>query len=198
MRLARALTLCVTLASSTPAFAGKWLETPYTPEQIHDACGDGTKMSLLFVDAKGTRVIRDWVFHGATDKRVVVQSMGRDDTGAVIEPMADKTYTWVELQRHARYRPEQASRARSEFETRLGHFEGWVYDVSEVGPDGSPMQTRLWFADRLPGPPLRMEVRVGDATVMTMEVMSRAPLPEPPAAPAPPPADAPAPDAAAP
>ena len=178
MRLAAALVLSFSLLASGPAMAKGWLETPFTAEQIHVACGNGTKMSLLFIDAKGTRTIRDWLFHAATDKDVLVQSVTRDDAGNVVDPLADMKHTWEELQRHARYRNDDATRARSEFETRLGHFEGWVYDVNDVGPDGSPTQTRLWFADRLPGPPLRMEVKVGDVVVLTMEILSRDPMPQ--------------------
>jgi hypothetical protein len=193
MRLVAALLLCLTLITSGTAMAKGWLETPFTAEQIHASCADGTKMSALLVDATGKRTIRDWVFHGGTDKDVVVQSTTRDDAGNEVEPTADVKHTWVELQRHARYRNDDAQRARSEFETRLGHFEGWVYDVNEVGPDGTPTHTRLWFADLLPGPPLRMEIRVGDVTVMTMEVMSRSPMPElPPVEPPAPPAEVPA------
>ncbi len=188
MRPFAALALCVCLLTSGTAMAKGWLETPFTADQIHASCADGTKMSILFVDAKGTRTIRDWLFHGATDKDVLVQSTTRDDAGHEVDPTADKKHTWVELQRHARYANDDATRARSEFETRLGHVQGWVYDVNEAGPDGAPTHTRLWFADLLPGPPLRMEVMVGDVTVMTMEVLSRSPMPELPAAPEPAPA----------
>ena len=98
--------------------------------------------------------------------------------GKAIGGSEQKHDSWDTLEGHARFPRERATRERATVETRLGSFEGWKYVVTETeeGAEGSPAVVRTssyWFADALPGAPVRMVVEQGGTEVVRMEQVSR-------------------------
>lgn len=164
----------VWMASS--ARAKDWLDTPYTAAQIRDALPEGARFQMRVTEAGAGVVIKDSVFVDQTRRKTTVQATTLDGAGAIVESVRS-TYTWVELQRHARFTVDQATRTRATIESALGTYEGWRYDIDEHTPDGATLHTQMWFADKLPGPPLRLVVGQGPDVVYEMEMLSRTPMP---------------------
>ncbi|MEM1023518.1 MAG: hypothetical protein AAGD10_14975 [Myxococcota bacterium] len=95
-----------------------------------------------------------------------------DDEGAVTRSYADgqegpEAYLrWEELEAHGRYPDSTTTRSRTVVEVPFGRFEGWHY--TSQGPSE---RTEVWFADELPGAPIRQRIEKDGQQVFFMELL---------------------------
>jgi hypothetical protein len=140
--------------------------TPYTADEIREACGEGRKDTYRI--ESGTEV-----------KTRVATFVKCDAEGADMEATdtkADGTSTttkghgtWKQFQSHASF-PEGATKITEEtIEVPAGKFDCWLYTVARKQGDKA-ITTRMYFAKKLPGPPVKLVAEVDGkvATSMTL------------------------------
>jgi hypothetical protein len=147
------------------------LPTPFSADEIREGCPEGRTIRLLVEPAQGEpfeRVNRfvDCDESGATLERWRLGADGSIDG----EPERART-TWLDLQRHAAFPAEGATRSRETLELPIGRVECLRYDVRMSPPDNAPVAT-FWFALDHPGMPVRYEQPTGggvDRTTMVAD-----------------------------
>ena len=144
------------------------LPTPYTAEDIRDAWVVGLTVDTRLETAKGESfsrtVVTQWTEEQAhmTDQPL---DAGRQPSGDA----ASFQLTWVDLQNHARFPTEMATRKRVTWPTPLGSLEGWLYTVRHGDDD----HAEFFFADDYPGPPVVYLRRTDGEVVMRAEIVAR-------------------------
>jgi hypothetical protein len=106
--------------------------TPYTAEQIRDACPAGKRLDFN-VDAPGKeRQVRTMSFVTADANGADVEMATLDSTGHSAEPAKRSHFTWEELREHALF-PASATEITSESITvPAGTFDCRLYTVRSV------------------------------------------------------------------
>lgn len=141
---------------------------PYTAEQIRDANPSGRILVYRLERAGEPTVLQETHFVEGDAEGTRMKEVVRTTDGTVVSER-EATATWDELMRHATF-PADATRIVSEeLETPMGRFSTSRYEVRS--PDGI---VRLWFADELPGPPVRYEnEREGELVLEAVQVERR-------------------------
>lgn len=150
------------------------LPTPFTAEQLRDAMPTGTHIVLRVTDSEGTSQL-DWTVEENTPEGMVWRSLV-DLPGDADPPPERKKAAWVELQKHAEFPASDARRRRTRFSTPWGVMTGWRYDVREKTEAGV-VRSRFWFADEMPGPPVRMMVVDANGDHSELVQIAREPMP---------------------
>ncbi|MCB9665704.1 MAG: hypothetical protein H6732_16465 [Alphaproteobacteria bacterium] len=154
------------------------LPTPFSAAQIRQGMPKGLSIRLETSGPSGVLSRDEWVVTKSEPAGVDIRYTSFSAEGKAIGGSEQKHDSWDTLEGHARFPRERATRERATVETRLGSFEGWKYVVTETeeGAEGSPAVVRTssyWFADALPGAPVRMVVEQGGTEVVRMEQVSR-------------------------
>jgi hypothetical protein len=147
------------------------LPTPFSADEIREGCPEGRTIRLLVEPAQGApfeRVNRfvDCDESGATLERWRLSADGSVDG----EPERART-TWLDLQSHASFPADRATRSRETIELPIGRVECLRYDVRAAAHDDAPLAT-FWFALDHPGMPVRYEQPAGagvDRTTMVSD-----------------------------
>lgn len=142
--------------------------TPFTAEQIRDACPTGRVAVWQMTSPDGTRRVRSW-FEGSNSEGTTFRSVPLDDADQPLGEPDGGTATWEELRLHASYPAEHTVVTDATLEVPAGTFETKLYTVTD--PDAGTV-TRAWFATSLPGPPVRMVVERGGEPVQEMVLES--------------------------
>jgi hypothetical protein len=129
------------------------LPTPFSAAQIRDATPAGHTVETHTRNdtgriARGRTVFVEVDGDGATME--AVRAVADEDFGEPVRARA----SWRELQSHASFPADAATRERDEIQTPLGRLVCWRYEVT--APDGVRV---FWFADDYPGMPVRYGVR---------------------------------------
>ena len=154
------------------------LPTPFSAAAIREASPGGLTTCHLIVgpDRAPVRSINTFVGHDAEVARFRHRS--EDEQGNPSgegEPQTAEA-SWTQLQSHASFPVERATVEVAMIEIPLGRFECWLYTVKGVagaGPGTGAVETRFWFAQTMPGPPVKLERRVNGEVTMTMTLVSR-------------------------
>lgn len=129
------------------------LPAPFSAEQIQAACPVGTHIVMQLTDEHGVTEL-SWTVLTA-DAQGMTWQAELDVPGDADPPPQDRTATWEELRGHALFPANEAKRKRTRVSTPWGTLDAWRYDVRERGEEGVT-RSQLWFADEMPGPPVRM------------------------------------------
>lgn len=145
--------------------------TPFSAAQIRKSCQAGV-WRLYRVSAAGRpasyRILR---FERANAAGVIVVSAMTDLKGKPFGEQRRVKSLWKGLQSHASF-PARATTIRTERRTTpVGTFECWRYDV-EIRHGSRREVRRLWFAKKLPGPPVDLVRRVDGRVVLRMTLVS--------------------------
>jgi hypothetical protein len=143
------LSLLLLLGLAATAVAQEHLPTPFTAEEIRDAWRPGRTVTMSIESAAGETISRTTVI-GWSPERVEYSEQRLDPERGAVGEAVTSSAGWEELQGHARFRADLASRERLRTETPLGELDGWLYRVS----DGAGASQELFFADAYPGPPV--------------------------------------------
>lgn len=149
------------------------LPTPFSAEQIRQGMPQGVVIRLETSAPSGVLSRDEWSVVASDAAGVEIRYTSFSGEGKAIGGSEQKRDTWAALQDHARFPRERATRERATFTSALGTFEGWKYVVTEADDAGSVRTSTYWFADALPGAPLRMVVADGAVEVVRMEQVSR-------------------------
>ncbi len=147
------------------------LPTPFTAAQIRDAFRPGQRLVFTIASSGKPTVVSDWVVTGWTaDDATIAFTTLADDGETVLEPTEERTTRWDELVQHAHFPEPGATRSQGVLVHPLGTLDIWLYTVP--GPDEGVVR-RYWFAESLPGPPIRFTITADGTQVFKMEQVER-------------------------
>lgn len=152
------------------------LPTPFSAAEIRAGNPPGTaRRFLVSVDGSVTLEHSTFLEHPAGLARFEQRSF--DLTGA---PVGDPTVgeaPWEELQAHASYPRAEATCTDTTCTTAAGLFDTWLYDWREPAHDGqAAARHRVWFAKKVPGPPVLYELVRDGELEFRMELLSFEPV----------------------
>lgn len=117
-----------------------------------------------------------WRFEAGEDVSIQRLRFVRVDAeGALLRSYADgregpdDRVSWADLEAHGRYPAATTTRVRERIEVPHGSFDGWHYTTTS--PD---QRMEVWFADALPGAPIRQRIKKGGRVVFFMELLDHA------------------------
>ena len=144
--------------------------TPFTADEIRDACPSGRVGVLRVTEADGTTSHRAYRFLEAGPEGVRFGGSPSDPQGEPLGPLRDRVCTWLELQGHASY-PAAATRIEEdEVDVPAGLLDCLRYTVE----DGGEVST-MWFARSIPGPPVKVVETVDGRVTQTTELVLHLP-----------------------
>ena len=139
---------------------------PFTAEQIREASPAGRHV-VFTVKQQGQELSQEMLFVENDEEGAVVRSSMTLPDG---RQQASQTRSgWDELMRHASYPASFTTVSPVEVEVGAGTFQAKLY---EVGDGEGGVAQRAWFADELPGPPVRMEMYQGGRLAFEMEMVT--------------------------
>lgn len=141
------------------------LPTPFTAEEIRAASGTGKTIRLLVDLPDGARFERVNRFSDIDADGATLEQWRVDDAGQVDGVVTSERVTWRELQEHAAFPAEHATRSGTELETPMGVLDCLHYEVRHG--DEPPQLSRFWFARDYPGMPVRYEIPTPSGVVRT-------------------------------
>lgn len=143
------------------------LPTPFSADQIRDACPTGHLITIR-TQAPGELPTYRRIEYLATDDEGATQVFTPTDSdGQPIGPGVTRRGRWLDLQRHASQPADRTTCEETSRQLPWGTEPCWLYVVR----DGDE-ETRLWFAQRLPGMPVVVETWVGDRLAERREVIA--------------------------
>jgi hypothetical protein len=146
--------------------------TPYTADEIRDACGEG-RTDTFRIEKQGQPALTHTMkfLKGDRDGVDVEFTTKTDDdkaaeTGRERPPPLQRHMTWKDLQAHGSF-PEADTKVTEEtIEIPAGKFECLLYTVHRGGDDAETL--RMWFAKKLPGPPIKMTTELAGKVKSSM------------------------------
>ncbi len=148
--------------------------TPFSAAQIRKRCQPGV-WRLYRVTAQGRppgyRILR---FERANEAGVIVSSARTDLHGVPVGEQRRVRSPWKGLQSHASFRARATTIRTERRTTPAGTFECWRYDVTDRA-EGHREVKHLWFAKKLPGPPVDLIRRVDGKIVLRMTLIATGP-----------------------
>lgn len=161
------LALAPGLAPADTAFA----PTPYTAQQIREATRSGRTYEFLVERPDAQPARRRMRFTAVTSAGAIVERAMFDEKAKVWgEPTRTHT-SWDEMRDHTKYPLAAATIEADTITIPAGTFACRRYTVVEAG-DG---RTIAWFANGLPGPPVKLRKEAAGRLVMTMTLHRYAP-----------------------
>lgn len=145
--------------------------TPYTAAQIRAGCPAG-RASTYLVEAPDRADFKQIFRFVRCDEKGADLEVTRATTdGKAIGEPSVSYGTWKQYQSHGSY-PEKATKI-SEAKVKLpaGEFDCWLYTVTKTTGEKTTV-TRVWFAKKLAGPPVKMTVSVAKKPVYTMSLVA--------------------------
>lgn len=151
----------------------EYAPTPFTADEIREGCPSGRRHLFAERTPAGT-TRRETHFIESTPEGARIEIVTLNDDGTTGEPQLGEA-TWEELRLHARYPAAQTTITAEEITVPFGTFVTKRYTVDD--PEAGTL-TRVWFADDLPGPPIRLIVEQGGVEALHLEMQSLS-FPEP-------------------
>jgi hypothetical protein len=150
------------------------LPTPFSADEIRAGCAEGRTIRLLVEPAQGEPFERVNRFVDCNESGATLERWRLGGDGGVDGEVERERTTWLELQGHAAFPDDRATRSRETVELPIGRVECLRYDVRAAVHDDAPVAT-FWFALAHPGMPARYEQRAGtgfDRTTMVADGLS--------------------------
>jgi hypothetical protein len=146
---------------------------PFTVYQLKAGCASGRTIRYRF-DSPTTGVkLERWTFLDIDPKTTEVTTTTYDEEGRQVGQPEVKRAQWAELHEHARFPYATTVITNEPITLPAGTFDAMRYVVT----DGDQVKT-LWFARKLPGPPVKMEITKGGRTVLVMTMEASRATPE--------------------
>jgi hypothetical protein len=155
------LTVAAADEQDTPAPKPTHAPTPVSMEEIRKACPAG-RTDTFRVERGGKVILATTRFVKCDEKTAELESVTADENGKELHRRTSSS-TWAEIQAHAHFPAEATEITAETIEVPAGKFECALYVVTE--PRGV---RRLWFAKKLPGPPVKFVSEVDGKVVFSM------------------------------
>lgn len=143
-----------------------YLPTPFSAAQIREACPAGRTVRFLVEKVGSPTLTQVTTFLAADELGAEHQTVALLDDEPLGDPIVRST-GWEGFQAHASF-PAQATELGEEtIEIPAGRFECWRYTVT-----GGDESNTFWFAQSLPGMPVKVEIRRNDTVISTMTMLA--------------------------
>jgi len=141
--------------------------TPYTAEEIRKACAEG-RTDTFSVERGKDKWKHTMKFLKGDAETVEAEYTNTAEDGKTLRTWKDRQ-TWIDFQTHASF-PEVDTKITEEtIEVPAGKFECWLYTVQKR--EGDAATVRMYFAKKLPGPPVKMTSEETGKTVFSMTLL---------------------------
>lgn len=152
---------------------GPIAEVPFPAAQIRDATPAGRTYVFRF-EEEGSQRFERWVFERVDANGYSFTSTPVDEEGQVVGEVERSEGTWDELEHHAHFPLDRTEITNAMLTIPLGAFRCRLYTVTS-DDDGRSVVSRFWFANDLPGAPIRMVREVDGEPVVTMMLVGHEP-----------------------
>lgn len=142
-------------------------DTPYTADEIRDACPAGRKIVFRVVEKDRPEVRRVVEFVKSDAGGADVRITETDPSGKVLKTSESRS-TWEELRSHAAFPKDRTTITHRMTVSPLGTLDVFVYKVKTDDDE----VTTYHFAKKLPGPPVTHFTDRGGARVLTSTMES--------------------------
>jgi hypothetical protein len=146
---------------------GEWAPYPFTTSEIRAGCPYGRTIEYRVEAAGSPPVVERWTFAPVDRNTVRITTEHYDAQGSSTGAPTTETATWSELHEHARFPRDATTISNEPCSTPAGEVDCMHYMVTK----GDEVKS-LWFARRLPGPPVRLEVVKGGQPQLTMTMQA--------------------------
>lgn len=149
------------------------LPTPFTLEQMKAGWVPGVHVRFRLEVAGQPTTLHDWEVLSNPDAHRVETAftvLAENGTDVLVE-RTPRVSTYEELRQHAAFPASRTESEQATIDTPRGPLPGRRYRVTDAS-DKTSVQT-YEFADAMPGPPVRVETRLGSEIVQTMVMLSR-------------------------
>lgn len=141
--------------------------TPFTAAEIRAGCPAGRQVRLEVRVAGAEPYVRVTRFLTGTEETAVQQTQRFDLEGHPLDEPVQVEAGWRDLQAHASFPADRTAVDHQAVDTALGRLDCLRYTVTE----GNRVDV-YWFAEALPGMPVRTETRQHGEVVSTMEMVA--------------------------
>jgi len=156
--------------------------TPYTAAQIRQGCADGRRATFR-ITTGAVPLVQIWSFDRGDAEGCTVSTTTVDKDGSARGEPQIRRYTWKSLQAHASWPKAETAVTDDTITVEAGTFDCMLYTVTKSRPPPSKgaekdvqadrtTVSKYWFAWDLPGPPVRVEQRIGGKVSMVMEIIA--------------------------
>ncbi len=154
--------------AESPSEAEATAPTPYTADQIRDASKAGREWQYRVV--KGDETVWSIMTMTAVDAEgATIRSIVRGAEGQEVGEPKESRATWEELRLHASF-PASATTIADD----TANAPGGPYDCKRYAVERDGGTATFWFANDLPGAPVKMTVEKDGAVVETRQLMKYA------------------------
>lgn len=166
--------------------------TPFTAAQIRTASPDRLVITSLVEEPSGRKLHQMQRFDGTREEGAIVTFYRTDLAGKSLGAGASRPWRWEELRRQAQSVAADTQISQETIDVPAGRFECMLYVVRSTSPKRPPpgglsaqgkgedapveleaIESRLWYAYDLPGPPVRLIRKVDGVEVLRMTLVSR-------------------------
>lgn len=139
-------------------------EPPYSADEIRDATRPGRRYTFR-QESQGNVTYNVMEFVSVSEDSLVMQVTQQDGERKTIGEPATRPDSWAALESHAHFPKDHTTIEDAEVEVPAGSFACSLYTVADPA---AGMVQRFWFANELPGAPVKVEVLVQEKVVFTM------------------------------
>jgi hypothetical protein len=150
------------------------LPTPFTADEIRDACRPGRQLRLRIEQSGEEPMIRVSRYLEGDGQTAVQESWNESPSGEPLSEPTESRESWLELQDHASFPRASTEVAEETLEIPAGRFDCLRY--TQTVEDGL---RRFWFARALPGQPIRWEISAGGQVVLSVTCQENTAAPTP-------------------
>jgi len=173
------LTWACLIFAATPATAQSDLvprtrmaPAPFTAEQVREACPEGRRLVVRIAGPAGTYRIQTTEFTKVSESTAWFTVTNLDERGRRTAAIRRYRSSWGEFLRYDDFPAERTRTYTKTVRTALGRYRMKVYEVTDPTPRA--LVKVYYFAESLPGPPLRVTVREdGGEEFVLMEMIER-------------------------
>lgn len=151
-------------------------EPPFSAEEIREATAVGRRYVFRVADGSGAERRTRMEFVAVDDEGCTVLHVLTDAEGEPLAEPAEERSTWAELESHGRFPRDRTTVEAGEVEVPAGTYACRVFTVTAPARgDAEQEVSTYWFADELPGAPVKLVVEVDGAEVWRMELLEHHP-----------------------
>jgi hypothetical protein len=143
--------------------------TPFSAEEIYKGCPQGRKIVFQLETFGKAVMFQSLEFQMVEKDEVVFESITKDAGGKQIGSRKMTVGKWKDLQAHASFLKDETVITTESFTTSAGTFECWLYTISSKTKKKNVK--RLWFAKKLPGPPICYEEKQDGTVIFKMTML---------------------------
>ncbi len=150
---------------AAPGASEPTANTPYTADEIRESSRTGRRYEWNVDVAGKPREVRILTFVRVNKGGAEVENMTLDATGHMQGEPVRGSATWQELRDHAAFPAAHVTITDESVTVPAGTYPCKLYTVT----DGAKV-SRFWFANTMPGPPVKLAIAEGGAAKETREL----------------------------